>query len=101
MNFFFDRSVVTPLSFGYSPQAMVPTLVLSRPLESVYASHPVKTVNPEKDNPLSAACLLYHGVIGWYLLDMKVELRQCTRIDMFETPANRNDSHQTSLHCRS
>jgi len=54
-----------------------------------------------RDRSLSAACSLYHGVIGRYLLETTVELRQCTELDMFECPVIRNGSHQTSLHCKS
>jgi hypothetical protein len=64
-------------------------------------SHFVKSVDLMRDSSLSAACSLRHGVIGRYLLDMKVELRQCTVLDMFECPVIRKVSYQTSLHCKS
>jgi hypothetical protein len=77
------------------------TSVLGQPLELNRTSHFVKSVDPMRDSSLSAACSLCHGVIGRYLLNMKVELRQCTGLDMFESPDFRIGSYQTTLHCKS
>lgn len=82
-------------------QAMILTLMLGRPLDCSSTSLFVKSVDIMRDSSLSASCSLRHGVIGRYLLDMKVELRQCTVLDMFECPVIRQVSYQTSLHCKS